>query len=316
MNSKPAASLRNSDMIKIYLRGGLGNQLFQYGAALNLAEKLNFPIIADDLFVSPATTNKNAGYRVNELNSFKNDLIFNSRSDSVKNRVLSKVVARQRVLGDHFPQIMIGMGYFANERQDQLEDFLQIKKSVIINSYCGRPEFFGSAKIKLAKHLIAISNPTDWFTQNNKTIKTDSITGIHVRLGDYKNAKHIYGIPDVNYYVKSLNLLEAINGKKPVWLFSDEPAEAFNLLKNKVKIDEVLKAPEESRPIETLNLLGNCANIVCANSSFSWWAGFLATERSENSRIIFPRPMFNDSKMKEPFNWLPENWITVGRKID
>ena len=301
--------------IRVLARGGLGNQLFQYGAALNLSNKLQLPITIDNLFLSKSTQNKYVGYRVLELDSFENNAKFVLRENNLKNKFVSKLLEKQRLFGDHFPELQTKYGYFANERIDQFGVFQKINKPIVLNSYCGSPSYFGNSNIQLVNEITKVVKPSSWFLETLGRINSVAPTAIHVRLGDYSKFKSTYGEPDPEYYLAAVSVLNKLDASRPNWLFSDEPDKAIRLLGNRIKIDHVVIPPSNSRPIETLNLLGNCMNIVCSNSSFSWWGGYLATAKSEATKVIFPRPMFNDPNVPEPFNWLPPSWITLGRRL-
>ena len=301
--------------IRVLARGGLGNQLFQYGAALNLSNKLQLPITIDDLFLSRSTPNKFVGYRVLELDSFANNANFVFRENDLKNKLISKMLEKQRLLGDHFPTLQTKYGYFANERIDQFDSFQKLNKAIVLNSYCGSPSYFGNSNMQLVNEITKVIEPSNWFLETLEKINSVSPNAIHVRLGDYSKFKSTYGEPDAEYFGSAINFLNKLGAAGPNWLFSDEPEKAMGLLGNKINFDFVVTSPSNSRPIETLNLLGSCRNIICSNSSFSWWGGYLATAKSEFTNVIFPRPMFNDPKIPEPFNWLPPGWVSLGRRL-
>ncbi len=302
--------------IRVLVRGGLGNQLFQYGAAYALSKRLNLPIVADDLFTSAVTNAKNVDQRKSELESFENDLIFKRRKISLKNKFVSKTLGLQRILGDFFPLVFLRSGYYTNEKQDKYNIFREINRGITLNSYCGNPIYFQDFKIEIAEKISQIKQPTEWFLENKKKIDQIKPVGVHVRLGDYKKHKDIYGEPDFNYYKSAIDLIFKLVGHKSLWLFSDEPSEAASIFEGKIKFNELVQPPKSSKPIESLNLLASCSAVICANSSFSWWAGFLATAIEPNKTVVFPRPMFNSDEFIEPFNWLPLSWITLGRNID
>ena len=47
--------------------------------------------------------------------------------------------------------------------------------------------------------------------------------------------------------------------------------------------------------------------IICANSSYCWWAAFL--RKNKEAEVIAPKPWF--SGMQEPFDLIPANWQRI-----
>lgn len=302
-------------MVKIYLRGGLGNQLFQYGAAFNLAKRTNSKIIVDDTIIS-AGVNKNFFNPVKlELDTFINEIDFNYCKPGLKTSLKSKFLAGQRLLGDRFPNLLLKFGVFASEHNENFEIFEVIDNEITINSYCGSRRFFGDYSGEIVKTIFEIKDKSNWLIEITKEIEIKKPIALNIRLGDYLKLEHIYGSPDPYYYLRSLEILKKFKGDSEIWLFSDEPEKANLLLEDYIKFDKLVSIPNNFRPIEYMVALANCDAIICANSSFSWWAGFLSTHKDPNAKIIFPRPMFAATHPAEPFNWLPEGWYSVGREI-
>jgi len=303
--------------IKLYPRGGLGNQLFQYGAAFHLSHKLRLPVLVNNILLSKgARFNPGLGVRNYELDKFENNLIEKNTINKFGASLLSRLLTVERLVGDKFPELLLKINIFANEKNDQLSLFNDLQSGVSINSYCGSPHYFDDCSDEIASSITKVINPSEWFQENLKTLQSERPIAINVRLGDYKNLSHIYGKPDPYYYAEGLEICRQQLGNRPIWIFSDEPELAAELLNGNIKVDRIVEQPQSPEPIEYLNLLGLCDGIVCANSSFSWWGGFLSNYHHKNSTIIFPRPMFNTEKLVEPFNWLPSSWMTIGRNLD
>lgn len=302
--------------IKIYARGGLGNQLFQYGAAFHLSHLINLPINVDSVLVSKnATFNTGLSKRSLELDTFENNLNFLPERSKFVSRIQSKFLGLARLTGDYIPNILLRFGAYANEFNDQIETFKKINSSVSINSYCSTPNYFFDCGKEVASQITKIRNPSDWYFEWNEKVQSKKPIGLNVRLGDYQNLKNIYGGVDPDYYFRSVQLLNNVIGERPIWIFSDDPELAQEILEPKFGRLNYVPHPSIRRPIEYLNVLSNCVGIVCANSSFSWWAAFVATQLRPEVKVIFPRPMFVTKKFEEPFNWLPNSWITLGRQI-
>jgi len=307
---------RHAGKIVLYPRGGLGNQLFQYGAALQLSNELGYPIIVNDTLLSSSVKlNNGVGHRFLELDQFENQISEIISPSGVTSKLLSKALTLQRLVGDRAPKLLLNFRFFASERQDQIEVFRTIKKAVAINSYCSSPAYFPDCQDELAKQISKIRQPSQWYERLSKEIGDVSPIAMHLRLGDYKNLGHIYGRPDPDYYANAVDQVKEKLGERPVWLFSDEPELASEIIGKRIEISRVIEQNESDRAIEHLNLLGKCQGIVCANSSFSWWGGFLSSKLIPSSTIVFPRPMFDSPNLKEPHNWLPAQWLTLGRRV-
>jgi hypothetical protein len=306
---------KSAGNIVLYPRGGLGNQLFQYGAALQLSTTLGLQIKVDDSLLNPKVAmNDGVASRYLELDEFENQISRTTKSGGIASKLRSKLLTVQRLIGDKAPKLLLNFGVFANERIDQIEVFRTIHKSVVINSYCSSPAYFPDCQDELAKQISRIRNPSQWFQQLSNEVNDISAIGVHVRLGDYKDLGSIYGRPDPDYYAKAVNLITEKIGDRPIWLFSDEPALANEIVGKHIKISRIIDPRASDRAIEHLNLLGKCQGIVCANSSFSWWSGFLSSKLVKDSIVVFPKPMFDSPAIKEPENWIPASWVRLERR--
>ena len=303
--------------VVLYSRGGLGNQLFQYGAALQLSINLGCRITVDDSLLNPKVTmNAGVASRHLELNQFENQVSTTTRSRGLSSKLRSKSMTIQRLVGDRAPRLLLKIGVFANERTDQIEVFRTICKPVVINSYCSSPAYFSDCQDELANQISQIRQPSKWYIQTAKELERDAPIALHVRLGDYKNLGSMYGSPDPQYYANAVRLITEKIGERPIWLFSDEPELASKILEKHVTLSRIIDPKASDRAIEHLNLLGKCQGIVCANSSFSWWGGFLSSKKVADSIVVFPSPMFDSPEYKEPENWIPADWVRLERRVD
>jgi hypothetical protein len=307
---------KSAGNIVLYPRGGLGNQLFQYGAALQLSIDLRCQITVDDsLLNTKVEMNEGVASRHLELDEFENQIATTKHSSGNSSRFRSKLLTAQRLVGDRAPKLLLKFGIFANETSDQVKVFKAIRKPVTINSYCSSPAFFPNCQEELAKQISQIRNPSQWFLQVSKELAAISPIALHVRLGDYKNLGSIYGRPDPEYYANAVNLITKRIGDRPIWLFSDEPELASAIVGKHVNVSKIIDPKSSDRAIEHLNLLGKCQGIVCANSSFSWWGGFLSSQLVSGSVVVFPNPMFDSLEYKEPENWIPSDWVRLERRV-
>ena len=91
-----------------------------------------------------------------------------------------------------------------------------------------------------------------------------------------------------------------------MWIFSDDStaAEALGTELNREFV--VVGSDQDSTDFETLILMSKANAIIMANSTFSWWASFLA---SENTTVITPTKWFKGAE--DPIDLSPPHWIRV-----
>lgn len=128
---------------------------------------------------------------------------------------------------------------------------------------------------------------------------------VHVRLGDYVSIDS-FGIPSQTYYEKAISYVLENSNLKNIWLFSNEPKKAIELLPEWAR-RQVRIIPESSlTPAETLELMRHCEAFVIANSTFSWWGAYLSYNRE--SLKVGPTPWFKGET--SPKDIIPESWKT------
>lgn len=106
-------------------------------------------------------------------------------------------------------------------------------------------------------------------------------TAIHVRRTDFTKLQHIYVQLDKEYYTKALKHLP-----RPYTIVTDDPRDSFVVsLANEIAADEI----RCTSTWEDFVFLASHTHLVCANSTFSWWAGYLA--KRQGAHVTVP-PVF------------------------
>jgi len=116
---------------------------------------------------------------------------------------------------------------------------------------------------------------------------------------------------DATYYDRALRIAKDLVGDLPIVVFSDDSNGTYSLPVDLQSDVHAISAPEESRPIETLNIMASSRAMITANSSFSWWGAWLG-ENPERP-VICPRPWFTTRLIDYRDLLLPQ-WISIGRE--
>lgn len=127
---------------------------------------------------------------------------------------------------------------------------------------------------------------------------SDKSVFLHVRRGDYMYSPNHY-IDLSLYYIKCLQHLRMQKGDFVLYVVSDDIGYCKKELSKmlNVFVPNVIYV-EHMNELETLSLMRSCKmGGICANSSFSWWGGYL--NQSEEKMVFFPSVWFRNPKYQE-----------------
>ena len=128
------------------------------------------------------------------------------------------------------------------------------------------------------------------------------ITAIQVRRGDYVNFPNHHPLLPAEYPAKAVKII----GSKTVWVFSDD----IPWCQENLHFDCPVRYVKDEDYIE-MYLMSLFKNIVMANSSFGWWAGYLKTSPGQ---VFAPYPWFGPALMADGFKineLIPPNWTII-----
>lgn len=298
--------------VTVNLRGGLGNQLFQYAAGLSKAARLNAPLYIDARQL-PNEHEVVSGVshwpeQISEFDHGAKLIIANAKSGASPSRWKQL----ERLLGDRFPRPLAALGLYANETAPDLESFLALRTTgrFRINSYCDSPLYFKGLEPEIRQRLSNLIKPSGFYSADALLIESCQPIAMHVRLGDYKNLTSIYGSLDPNYFASAAKIASLLDKPREIWIFSDEPRLALELLSPVIPQIKVAPLSSKTSGLETLLLMSKCHGLIASNSTYSWWAAFMM---GEGKPIVFPRPFFLEGSVPEPKHLLLNSWIQIGR---
>lgn len=291
-------------MVITQLIGGLGNQMFQYATARAIASKHACQVKLD---VAPFQTFYTLhAYSLGHLNiqeSFATPVDIKrftapSRLARVMDRalrpvpMLRRVVRRERELFVYDPSVkepfrtLYLIGYWQNERY-----FREIASTL-------RDEF----RIK--------TPPTPQSEQAADQIRGVNAVCVHVRRADYvtnTNATAWHGVCGLDYYTAALKRLKAHVAAPHFFVFSDDAEWARANLQFDDPVTFV-SHNKADRNYEDLWLMSLCQHHVVANSSFSWWGAWLA---SNPRQLVIAPSQWVAAADVDSSGMVPEAWIKV-----
>ena len=299
---------------RIILRGGLGNQLFQYFAARELAEKASANLVLDASLLPASTRNskRKPSEFGEEISSFFHDgeIINNTKTGSLLDEA-------QRWIQIRFAQYLRSSGKnqvreLANFRHfsgsDPLETMPVFKgdRNLLINHPFLNPAIFSYPKGESVRDLQSLTNPTSWFSGKKAEILLQRPLAIHHRLGDHV---HLGTPASLDYITKAISTLESRLQSGKILVFTDDIVKSKEILYGLPFLLDYINPPIHSRPLESLVLMASCRALVMSRSSFSWWAATLGQHSGLVS--VINRTWLDKPSTPEFFTEVPDAWLRV-----
>jgi hypothetical protein len=297
-------------MIIVRLRGGLGNQLFQYAAAKALAEHHDTELKLD---LYTYTRHK---YRKFELSKFNIDAAEATRSEVHRftgSNPLTRYVNKRE---NYFrcPEV------FAQPHYHFYTDFFSLPGDLYLSGYWQSEKYFFPFS-DLIRSQITPKAPLDAHNVSlqNKMMSENSVA-VHVRRGDYTAADYssFFGLLPREYYDSAFAKMRENISNPVFYIFSDDPAWCRE---NFVGINvSVVDHNRGDDAFKDMVLMGSCKNNIIANSTFSWWGAWLNS--NPQKKVIAPQTWFRTNYLtrKEPAypsrfyntkDLIPDGWLRL-----
>lgn len=308
-------SRENLATVEIWLRGGLGNQLFQYGFARALSEKTSCEIrIRADLLPAEADMFMGSNRWTEQISTFRHSgtLFAVNHQPPGKTHLLSKMLTVQRIVGDLAPKTLAHLGVIAGDKfLDWRETLAFISKSrrLTLNNYFNDSEPIQDVREVLMHELNDVVNPDP--RMKKEASRVSGMMAIHIRLGD-----HVSKTPGIQQKYKTL-IRDAVFklqelGLEPHFaVFSDQPELALHILEGAGIGSSRTTVVRDIglRPIETLYILSSCSGLIASPSTFAWWGGFL--QPKSTAPIIFKTPWAVDPSHAPSERIFLSDWLQI-----
>jgi hypothetical protein len=258
-------------MIISSLKGGLGNQIFQWAYGKFLSEHYSVQLYLDISFYD---NQMGATEREFSLNKFPN----------LEYYLLTSAVGE-------FSAIKV----FDNFHYNRLD--YNPNHNYYLDGYWQSEKYFFDIEYTVRKNLKPDAMTVEKLTR--KYPVTESVS-LHIRRTDYQYTNDIHPIQTIDYYEKALNLVDYEN----ILVFSDD----ILWCKNNLDFNNMIFV-ENNDNIEDMWLMSLCKDNIIANSSFSWWGAWL--NENKYKKVIAPSIWFGEISGLNYSNIVPNNWIKI-----
>ena len=285
-------------MIITQIKGGLGNQMFQFAAGKTLAHLNNTFLKLD---VSAFDEYKLRNF---DLLNFQTNIAFASRQE-----INDLLPAHNFEKAFQYFSPLNKRSYYREKKFSFDEKVLRLGSNVYLKGYFQSEKYFLPAKeiIKQefrVKHEV-ISNVNEFANK----INNEQSVAVHIRRGDMRSdniTSEYHGVLPVDHYQKCIDIIRSKVPGPVFYFFSDD----IDWVKTHLQIPEAIYVSNNMTKthIEDLYLMSQCKHNIIANSSFSWWGAWL---NDNPGRIVLaPKKWFNEGP-EDIQDLIPGGWITI-----
>ena len=272
----PAKPNKNH-LVVVVLKGGMGNQLFQFFTGLELSRRTGRGIALD---LTELDKDRKRDFA---LESVINDERFKEITIFQKNE------AFPRPCGCGAPHHI-------------LEKSFHYTNFEIPEDRCLRLDGYWQSW----KYFVQINKEIPNYFDTLSEIERFSGVTIHVRGGDMlRETQHFlfHGVLTKEYYEKALSLFP---GKK-IRVITDDVEYAQEIFHKKMGLQ--VEIVSSTNTVLDFMQLRNSEHLIIANSTFSWWAAFVGSSKS----VIAPRAWFSPEGLEKNdiSDLFPTQWILV-----
>lgn len=304
----------------VTLMGGLGNQIFQYAAALSLNPNEIFLVTnigdprkshgLEDIFYFRLQDNvkevkiEKSKKIISKLLNF----LLRKNLQNKKNFFISKTLSLFTQMGKWLLSLRINLkiDLFIDTDLGYGSKVVSKYRNIYLHSYFQSYLFVSQKSVMEKIRDLQLIETSSILTEYiDRAMRTHPLI-VHVRRGDYRNESQ-FGLLNEKYYEKAIDAIADRREISEIWLFSDEPHVAKFLIPEKYRTKLVEIPHFDDKPSTTLELMRYGSAYVIANSSFSWWSAMLS--KSSDPLVVAPSVWFKS--MQQPRYLIPESWIRI-----
>lgn len=295
----PNSNTNNAIIIK--LQGGLGNQFFQYAIGRNLSLTSGHPVKYDTSWFATQMSRK---YTLNQWNT-KVDLASPEEVHALKK--YQKIHGKLSFLNIFFSS---DDSVYIKEKDTNFDPrILTIQPPAYLDGYWQSEKYFLESESEIRSDFTFKNTLSGANQQLLNTLHSQTTVALHVRRGDYVNTRMgatVLGALDISYYQAAIRKIKE-QAKNPMFvLFSDDIQWALDNIQFPSE-PMITDSKTENKDIEDFQIMSKCTHHIIANSSFSWWAAWLA--RTPPQMVIAPKNWFRIGYSTHDL--LPERWIQL-----
>jgi hypothetical protein len=272
--------------IIVLLKGGFGNQLFQYAAARSLALSENAELVVDDVSGFSRDKMYRRTYELGALNLPVRRARFAERVPFLIEQLASRLKLGFR------SKYRRPWGVFLGD--NSLKGYLdsgEIKKksNIWMEGYFQSAGYFEKYESEIKNELNVPPPKNPQVNELAKKIAATESVCIGVRLFEEVAPSAVAasgGITPVEFYRAAIRELPKTARPYHFFVFCTKDDDLERKLDLPQPVTMVTHDQGIDQPLDSLYLMTKCKWHVISNSTFYWWGAWLAHETADNRRVI------------------------------
>lgn len=279
-------------MIHVFIRGRLGNQLFQYAFVRQL-QILN-PGIEVVYHFDEVYSNGNLD------NGWENSLRWFNTVDVKEGKFPVSISFFQKLflrlyfwryphdgsliqknkfqrkwvrLLSHFGLFYLDLGFYSFPQK--------VSSETIISGNFESEKYFENIRNLLLTEIKPVNPVLPKNRSLLRHILSSNSVCVSIRRGDFvenRDLEKVHNVCTLSYYEKGMKKIISMVSNPVFFFFSDD----IDWVKKTIKVDFPCYYESGDDPVwEKLRLMYSCKHFIISNSSFSWWAQYLSVEKDK-----------------------------------
>lgn len=291
----------------VKIKGGLGNQLFQYSFAMLLQTMTNENVkidmssynnYIDDGIRRPRLLKCNISLDIADIEEIQKKRKFQIKNSPLKTGDKIKIML-ERALNREY--------YFETDRG--YRNPKKLLKYSYFDGYWQSWRYLEPIEKLIRKELLPNYQLHINTLNLQETMQKENSVFIGIRRGDYLLDQKHYGSFGEQYYNDAIEILLKAIDNPVFYIFSND----IKWVKQNLDFrgEKVIYREKEAivDDFEELQLMSSCHHAIIGNSTFHWWGAWLIN--SPDKIIIAPKKWFFDNKS---IDIIPPTWIRIGEK--
>jgi len=286
------------------IKGGLGNQMFQYALGRKLSLMRNEELFLDlSWFQNPGEDTK----RNFALHHFNIDAKIATPEQVRKLKGNDRLHRTYLVRALKKFSLYKQKNYFRESGPFYDHSIIASSKSGYYDGHWVDYRYFEDISTVIVNDFSLVENFKLEQSKNFEAVKNTQSVSVHIRRGDYayrKSTQEFHGLLPVSYFKTSIETIAKNLDNPHFFFFSDD----IDWVKENISIAYPHTYIEPALPeYEALDLIlmSACQCNIISNSTFSWWAAWL---NQSPSKIVIAPPFWS-KLVPDSTRILPSSWI-------